>query len=492
VFVKRSLDSLYSSFYSPILRRVILAAFIPTIVVFTMFSANQFWSNYHQGKKDIDLQIRAQEKAVHKQLENSLWGMDREAVNEIVKVISENPNIAWVKLEGADISAVEVKPDVNHDWSTLEFPLKHEKNNKSIQIGKLKIGLTKSKFLSDFSRIFYYSLLQNMVLFFSLAGCLTWIMNKKIIRPVRKINELTNRFNVEHLSPILGSSLAQDKKIHRNEIENLYTEIKLLQDNSKAAFEIQKKTEEDRFKIEIENEKQKQRIQLSQRLETIGQMTAQVAHDFANLLMIINGKANLLEKIVKQEDEIRHIEAIRKATARATSLVKKILSLTRIQSPEPIELEPFQSILDMQDLLKISIGVQNELRLQSDGSHNRILVEASTFENAIINLCVNARDAMPGGGTITIDVKRTIRSENPFVSVSISDTGTGIPEEIQLKILEPFFTTKGQGKGTGLGLAQVNDFVKQLGGNLEIHSSSNGSCFTLLVPCKVEKETLAA
>lgn len=490
--MKFSLFRSYNSYSSPLLRRVILAAFIPTIVVFALFSLSQFWSTYDQGKKEVGIQVRALEQAVHKQLENSLWGMDRDSVNEIIKVISENPNIAWVKLDGADISAFEVKPDVNHDWSTLEFQLTHEKNNMRKHIGTLKIGLTKSKFISDLSRIFYYSLLQNMGIFFALALCLTWIMNKKIIRPVRKINELTNKFNEEHLSPILGSKLAFDKKVYPTEIENLYAEIKLLQDNSKAAFQIQKKTEEERYKIEIENEKQKQRIQLSQRLETIGQMTAQVAHDFANLLMIINGKANILEKIVKQEDEIRHIEAIRKATARATSLVKKILSLTRIQSPEPIELDPFQSILEMKDLLRISIGVQNELLLQSDGSNNWILVEASTFENAIINLCVNARDAMPAGGRITIDVKRVYRAGSDFVSVSIADTGTGIPEEIQEKILEPFFTTKVQGKGTGLGLAQVNDFVKQLGGNLEIHSNSNGSCFTLYVPCRVMKEMMAA
>lgn len=457
------------------------ASFLPTIVVFTLFTLNQFRETYFQRKKEIDIQVRALEFAVHTQLETALWEVNRPAVRQIMTVLAGNPNIAWVKLEGQDFNFLEDKPGIVHDWETLEFKLYKDLKNKKIQMGTLKVALTKSKFTSEFLHLFYYSLVQNLFIFIALATCLTILINKKIIAPVRKINELTFAFNEEHISPLIGESQLGKRCAPRTEMENLHAEIILLQNNFKKAFEIQK---------QLESEKQKQA--LSQRLETIGQMTSQVSHDFGNLLMIINNKTNLLLKSPVDEGQRKHLESIKNASNRATTLVRKILSLTKMQRAELKLIDPFQMILEMQDLLKISIGAQVELCVSSDGSENQILTEVSNFENAIINLCVNARDAMPGGGRISINVSQSVVEENRFAVVSIEDTGPGIPESIIGKIFDPFFTTKSVDKGTGLGLAQVNQFVKETGGKMELQSNSNGTCFKMKFPLAAASRTLAA
>lgn len=251
---------------------------------------------------------------------------------------------------------------------------------------------------------------------------------------------------------------------------------------------MQKKAKEAQLEVELQLEKERQKLLLTQRLDTIGQITAQVAHDFGNLIMIINGKTKMLDNHLTDEADLKQTAAIRKATSRAHSLIQKILSMTRAQVSEPVLLDPFSSLLEIQDLLKISIGCDVCLSIESDVDHKMIFVEPSSYENIMINLCVNARDAMPGGGKILIAFKNIIKNQQSFVAISVKDTGLGIPEDIQDKIFDPFFTTKAVGKGTGLGLSQVHDFVKNVGGSLELTSSNEGTCFTLYLPNKAEQK----
>lgn len=473
--------SKFRSLRSPLMKKVILASFIPTIVVFTLFTLNQFRETYFQRKEEINIQVKALEFAVHTQLESAIWEVNKPAVDQIMKVLAGNPHIAWVKLEGQGLNVFEEKKGIPNDWETLEFNLFKVQSKQKLHIGVLKIALTKSRFTSEFMQLFYYSLIENLFIFVALATCLTILINKKIIEPVRKINELTFSFNEEHIQPIIGESLISKNRIHKTEIENLHAEILLLQNNFKKALEVQK---------ELETEKQK--LALSQRLETIGQMTSQVAHDFGNILMIMNNKINLLMKSQMDENQRRHLESIKNASGRATSLVRKILYLTKMQRSEVKIIDPFQMILEMQDLLKISIGSQVELHISHDGDENFIQTEVSNFENAVINLCVNARDAMPEGGRISINVSKVNSGAEDLAVVSIADTGTGIPEEIREKIFDPFFTTKPVDKGTGLGLAQVNKFVKDAGGKMELQSGPEGTCFKMMFPLKAASVIKAA
>lgn len=479
------------SLKSPIVRQMILIAFVATSGVFLLFSAGQAYNKYTDGKIEIVRQVDSLEKVVENQLVSSIWGMDKESVNQILKVIVQNPNIASAVIVNADLNHSAVKSGVIDRWINLDYPLMHDYHGTKKNLGVLKITLTKSKFIHDLTFNIIYALFLNFVRFVAMTFCIVWLINKKIIFPIREIQFMTNEFNEEHLSPILGNSMTTSNTETKSELESLYNDIHLLQENFKKAFELQKKSEEARFDMEMQLEKEKQKLMLAQRLETIGQITSQVAHDFANLIMIINGKTKVLESRLKDEADLKQIEAIKKATNKATSLIKKILSMTRLQKAEVVLFDPFQSLIEMQDLLKISIGSKIELSIETDGTENMVMVEPSNFENVIINLCVNARDAMPSGGKIVIEIKSVNRNYQDFVAVVVKDTGTGIPEDIQVKIFEPFFTTKEVGKGSGLGLSQVQDFVKNVGGSLELNSGSEGTSFTLYLPNK-RKSQLAA
>lgn len=478
---------------SLLVREVVLFAFIVSAMISVVFSAFNSYNYYKESQVEIVKEVTIIENAMEHQLEISMWGMDKETIQDLLKVLVKNPNVAEASITNADFKYSDEYSGLPKDWTTLEFPLSYTKMPNNIKnLGTLKISLSKSKFFSELSSKIVLGFIQNLARFLIVTVCIVWLFNKKIISPVRKIQSMTNEFNEKHLIPILGGELTKAEKSTKSEIDTLYRDIQLLQENFKTAFELQKKSEEERVEIEIQLEKERQKIVLSQRLETIGQITSQVAHDFGNLIMIINGKTKILDKRLSDPEDLKQTEAIRKATSRAHSLIKKILSMTRTQKIEAVLMDPYNSLVDLHDLLKISIGGDILLNIETDGSENMVLVEASTFENVIINLCVNARDAMPCGGEIGIAVKSVVRNNQDFVSISIKDTGVGIPEDIQLKIFDPFFTTKSVGKGTGLGLSQVQDFIKSVGGSLELNSGCNGTCFTLFLPNKLPFKTIIA
>jgi signal transduction histidine kinase len=478
---------------SILLRQVILFAFVVSGLVSILFTVFNSYNRYKDSQIEIVKEVTTIEAAMEHQLETSMWGVDKESVQDILKVLAGNPNVAAVWISDSDFKYNEVKSGLPSDWRNLNFPLAYAKTlNSKKHLGTLNISLSKTKFLSELSSKILIGLAQNLMRFLIITVCLIWLFNKKIISPVRKIQLMTNEFNEKHLTPILGLELKNAAKSDDSEIEILFKDIHLLQENFKTAFITQKKSEQDRIEVEIQLEKERQKLVLALRLETIGQITTQVAHDFGNLIMIINGKTKRLDDRLTDPDDLKQTDAIRKATSRAHSLIKKILSMTRMQKMEAVLIDPFKNLVEIQDLLKISIGSDNLLNIESDGSEQMILVEASAFENVIINLCVNARDAMPGGGEINIAIKSVKRNNLDFVSISVEDNGSGIPEDIQLKIFDPFFTTKSAGKGTGLGLSQVQDFVKNVGGSLVLNSGKNGTCFTLYLPNKLPLKTLIA
>lgn len=227
-----------------------------------------------------------------------------------------------------------------------------------------------------------------------------------------------------------------------------------------------------------ERERAEDALRLNQRLEAVGQLTSGVAHDFNNLLTVIAGNIELLERAVSDPRSKRRLDMMRGAAARGANLTAQLLAFSRRQRliPTPVGLN--QTVVSMRDLLQSSIGgaIQIETTLQ-DGLWPA-LVDATQIELVILNLAINARDAMAVGGRLTIETAnvtitgKPTRPEQPgpgeYVMISVSDTGTGMTPEVLARVFEPFFTTKETGKGSGLGLAQVFGFVKQSGGGIRI------------------------
>ena len=231
-----------------------------------------------------------------------------------------------------------------------------------------------------------------------------------------------------------------------------------------------------------------------QRMEAVGQLTAGIAHDFNNLLTAILGNLELLSKrpLHEQERAERLIAGARSAAERGAKLTAQMLAFSRQQRivPEPVDLN--QAVHNMVPLLRSTLGANVGISIKASPVLSPALADLTQLELAILNLAINARDAMPDGGSITIETAdvalgEPVMPEEPasgdYVAVSVSDTGTGIPDAVREKIFEPFFTTKEVGKGSGLGLSQVLGVVKQLGGGLTVRSApAEGTRISIFLP----------
>ncbi len=234
-------------------------------------------------------------------------------------------------------------------------------------------------------------------------------------------------------------------------------------------------------------------LRQSQKMEAVGQLTGGVAHDFNNLLTVIKSSTDLLKRpSLGEERRIRYIGAISDTVDRAAKLTGQLLAFARRQALKPEVFAVGDSVRGLADMMRTLTGSRVQIVTELPDVPCYVNADASQFDTALVNLAVNARDAMSGEGRITIAVAAVegipaIRSHapinDPYVAVSLSDTGTGIPPEMIERIFEPFFTTKGVGKGTGLGLSQVFGFAKQSGGDVTVASTmGEGTRFTFYLP----------
>ncbi|MDZ3838102.1 MAG: ATP-binding protein [Rhodospirillales bacterium] len=236
----------------------------------------------------------------------------------------------------------------------------------------------------------------------------------------------------------------------------------------------------------------------AQKLQAVGQLAGGVAHDFNNLLTVIMGFADLLlARHGEADPSYADIVQIRGTANRGVALVRQLLAFSRQQATDPVVLDPVAAIANLSLLLTRLLRSAIELRLEGDDRPLRVLIDPVRFDQVILNLAVNARDAMPSGGRLTIATApqtvgpgTMIAGEavppGEYVRVTVADTGVGIPDDVLGHIFEPFFTTKAPGAGTGLGLATVYGIVRQAGGFVAVDSApGRGAEFALLLPSAV-------
>ena len=237
-------------------------------------------------------------------------------------------------------------------------------------------------------------------------------------------------------------------------------------------------------------EKMQDRLLQSQKMESLGQLTGGVAHDFNNLLMAVIGNLDLLRKRVPDQPRIhRLIDGALQGARRGATLTQRMLAFARRQDLKTDSADMSDLIEGMRDLLDRTLGPQIELALRTPQGLPPAQVDTNQIELAILNLAINARDAMPNGGRIAIDLDQVVAPpeqnapHKSYLRVRVSDTGAGMDAETLKRAVEPFFSTKAVGKGTGLGLSMVHGLAVQLGGRLELHSKlGHGTTATLWLP----------
>jgi len=221
-------------------------------------------------------------------------------------------------------------------------------------------------------------------------------------------------------------------------------------------------------------ERMQQQLAESQKMDALGQLTGGVAHDFNNLLMAVSGNVRLIRRFVTDARAVKAADAIDASIQRGAALTRQLLTFARRQQINPVLLDVRETLFAVQEVLKTGLGSQVQLEVAIPDGIWPVLADPAELETAIVNLVVNARDAMPDGGTVRISAEnhRLTDHANPgeYVSITVADSGVGIPDDVIAKVFDPFFTTKPVGKGTGLGLSQVHGFASQAGGFVDVKS----------------------
>jgi len=236
-------------------------------------------------------------------------------------------------------------------------------------------------------------------------------------------------------------------------------------------------------------------VRQMQKMEAVGQLTGGIAHDFNNMLAVVIGNLNMMQRrIAKGEADLgRFVESAMEGAHRAAALTSRLLAFSRQQPLAPEPIEPNHLVMGMSDLLARTLGETIAVETVLGAGLWRAQADPAQLESALVNLAVNARDAMPGGGRLTIETANAYLDDDygaasgvaagQYVMIAVSDTGCGMSREVMEKALDPFFTTKPVGKGTGLGLSQVYGFVKQSGGHLKIYSEpGQGTTVKIYLP----------
>ncbi|MBS0644636.1 MAG: response regulator [Proteobacteria bacterium] len=246
-----------------------------------------------------------------------------------------------------------------------------------------------------------------------------------------------------------------------------------------------------------ERERAEAALRQAQKMEAIGQLTGGIAHDFNNMLQAIAGCLELIEKYIGQQRAARaapYVAAARQAVERAARLTHRLLAFARRQTLQPMPIEPNRLVREMEEMIQRTVGPSIQLEMDLADGTWCVLCDQSQLEAALLNLCINARDAMPDGGTLTVRTAdreldwRDLTGQDEarpgrYVEISVRDNGTGMPPDILVRAFEPFFTTKPFGQGTGLGLSQLYGFLRQSGGFVRLESQIGlGTTVRLFLP----------
>jgi signal transduction histidine kinase/CheY-like chemotaxis protein len=384
-------------------------------------------------------------------------------------LLSSLPSDVWSELETA-LPAQTTQPNAVREFEVHEFEVRGERYLASfaelpgehpVRLYCLQSYDQATSFLHTLNRML---LILGAVAV--LAGALiAFLLSRQITRPLEQLvvgTQALQKGDFEFQIPIRGN----------DEVADLGRAFDVMRDSLK---------------------KSRESMLRSARLEAVGRLAGGVAHDFNNLVMIIKGYSDMLLDSATPQSR-PHIEEIKRAGDRASALTRQLLAFSRKQILESQVLDPNQTVRNMVKMLRVLIGEDIELITSLSDQIGRVQADPGQLEQVVMNLAVNARDAMPGGGKLVIETQSCHLDEEyvaangeanvgDYVLIAVTDNGTGMSKEIQAQIFEPFFTTKEQGKGTGLGLATVYGIVKQSRGHISVYSEpDHGTTFKVYLP----------
>jgi signal transduction histidine kinase/CheY-like chemotaxis protein len=333
----------------------------------------------------------------------------------------------------------------------------------------------------------------------ALASVATCLM---LIPLMPSLISLPSPAQLENMNRTLAAEI-EERKLAENQVRTINEELE--QRVAARTADLEKVLHELRREMDRRSELEDQLIQ-AQKMEAVGRLAGGVAHDFNNLLTVILGYNEMLREHAKEDPvALDFAQEILRASQRASDLTNQLLAFSRRQVAVPRVVDINELVLRVEKMLGRIIGEDIELKARLDPVVSRVKVDPAHFDQVILNLAVNSRDAMPGGGSLTIETANVLLTDEyaghhlgaapgQYVMLAVSDTGSGMDAETKSRVFEPFFTTKEKGKGTGLGLSIVYGIVKQNGGEILVYSEpGQGTVFKIylpavLAPAEVEPE----
>ncbi len=432
-------------------------------------------------------------------IEQSLWILDTRSLDLMIQGFLLNGDIVFAQItddNGKTIVSSGMPDMANKIKKTIS--LYHQDKGKNIFLGKLTVASSKQSAFRRAQSLILITFFQSAILMFIISVSIMFIFQRLVARHLTTIQRYTRRITFDEPQAV---SLSLDRPMNRHtnndELASTVNAINLMYSNAVKAYrELEDRTAE---KIMLERQ-----LRQAQKMESIGRLAGGIAHDFNNVLSIIMGYSDLLLALVSPDDPMREqIQLIHDSGNRAATLTRQLLAFSRKQVLEK-KIISINTIV--QDFLKILGKMAGEdIIFTTYLAEKSCTVEADPgqIEQIIMNLIVNAKDSMPGGGKIIIETaevqldrhyvdKRIEVKPGKYVLLAISDTGEGMDEDVLPKIFDPFFTTKEQGKGTGLGLATVYGIVKQHDGYIYAYSEKEkGTTFKIYFPAsnKTTEET---
>ncbi len=417
-------------------------------------------------------------------IEETLWIMDFYLLDVIVRSLLIDEDIVFVQItdENQKIIAKYSKSSVNHDIIKT-VPLYYKRQNKNIFLGELTIVASKQKAYREAKSAIIIALIQSMLLMSFVSLSIIYMFWHLVSKHLIKIQQYTKAIDFEKPQ----EPLVLERPINKYANDELSSMVEAINFMHRKAFEAYKKLEKETTeKIKLE-----QQLLQAQKMETIGRLAAGIAHDFNNILSIILGYSDLLLTVIPENDPIRKkIERIREAGDRAAAVTRQLLAFSRKQILEKKRISINHLIKNFVKIWGKMVG--ENITIKTYLAEEDCIVEAdpAQIEQVLMNLIVNAKDAMPKGGEIIIETKEIEFDQQysdikpgKYVLIMVSDTGEGIDKDVLSKIFDPFFTTKEQGKGTGLGLATVYGIIKQHNGYIHVYSEKGkGTTFKIYLP----------
>jgi len=472
---------------------ITLLGVIMALVLSILISYQQYQNRVSFIQDELDNIIAANKSFI----EQSLWILDTRALDLVVKGFLLNTHIVFVQITDENGNTIVSNGKLNTDKNIIKtVSLYHQEEGKNIFLGKLTVAASKQEAFREAQSSILITLLQSMLLMFILSVSIIFIFWHLVSRHLLTIQQYTRRITLEEEQDPLTLDRPMNRRTKDDELSSTVEAINFMRDKAVKAY--RKLEDETSKKIKLE-----QQLQQAQKMETVGRLAGGVAHDFNNMLCVILGSVQLL---MMREDEkspiLEELRQIQQAARRSADITRQLLAFSRKQVIEPRVININPLIKDVTKMLKRLLGEDIDILFFPEENLHNTKLDPGQLHQMITNLAINARDAMPDGGTLTLETANVTFDQEycqmhagfipgSFVMLAISDNGTGIDPEILPHVFEPFFTTKDQDKGTGLGLASVYGAVKHSNGFINVYSEpGKGSCFKLYFPACIEEEVL--